>query len=86
MHGLSVASKYISSQIGIVCSDGEEWKSQRKVTAQILSAKAIREHSNEGLNREVQKILDYFDKAAASGSEVDFHELMHAFSLDAFGR
>ncbi|KAF8944072.1 hypothetical protein BGZ47_004703 [Haplosporangium gracile] len=69
---------------GVILTDGDEWKRQRKEITQVLNIKLFREYSGEALNKAGQKVIDYLDMAAASGSVVDFHELMHAFTLDSF--
>ncbi|KAG0368600.1 hypothetical protein BGX24_002761 [Mortierella sp. AD032] len=70
---------------GIITTDGDEWKSRRKQTVQIFNIKVFREYSSDVFNSQAQKVVDYLDKAACSGSEVDFQQLMQCFTLDSFG-
>lgn len=74
------------SIIGILSADGESWKFQRKLATHLFNVNAFREYTSEVFNKEAQKVLDYLSKAADSGSVVDFHAIMHAFTLDVFGR
>ncbi|KAG0279545.1 hypothetical protein BGZ96_001932 [Linnemannia gamsii] len=70
---------------GIICTDGEDWKSQRKQVTQVFNVKFFREYSSEALSKESLKVLDCLDKAAASGAVVDFQEFSRAFALDSLG-
>ncbi|KAG0271901.1 hypothetical protein BGZ95_000226 [Linnemannia exigua] len=70
---------------GIINTDGEEWKSRRKQTTQIFNIKVFREYSGDMLNIQAPKVMEYLNKAASSGSVVDFQELMYSFTLDSFG-
>ncbi|KAK5821452.1 cytochrome P450 [Linnemannia elongata] len=70
---------------GILSADGESWKFQRKLATHLFNVNAFREYTSEVFNKEAQKVLDYLSKAADSGSVVDFHAIMHAFTLDVFG-
>jgi hypothetical protein len=83
---LSYHDPFTSLPIGIISTDGEDWKSKRKQATQVFNIKVFREYSSEMFSKESQKVVDYLDKAATSGAVVDFHELMHAFALDSFGR
>ena len=74
------------SKIGILSADGESWKFQRKQATHLFNVNAFREYTSEVFNKEAQKVLEYLGKAADSGSIVDFHAIMHAFTLDVFGR
>ncbi|KAK3824083.1 MAG: cytochrome P450 [Linnemannia gamsii] len=71
---------------GIITTDGEEWKSRRKQTVRIFNIKVFREYSSDVFNSQAQKVVDYLDKAACSGSVVDFQQLMQCFTLDTFGK
>ncbi|KAG0374151.1 hypothetical protein BGX24_010747 [Mortierella sp. AD032] len=70
---------------GIINADGESWKFQRKQATHLFNVNAFREYTSEVFNKEAQKVLAYLGKAADAGSVVDFHGLMHAFTLDVFG-
>jgi cytochrome P450 len=71
---------------GILSADGESWKFQRKQATHLFNVNAFREYTSEVFNSEAQKVLNYLGKAADAGDAVDFHAIMHAFTLDVFGR
>ncbi|KAG0314345.1 hypothetical protein BGZ97_009368 [Linnemannia gamsii] len=70
---------------GILSADGESWKFQRKQATHLFNVNAFREYTSEVFNSEAQKVLNYLGKAADAGDAVDFHAIMHAFTLDVFG-
>ncbi|KAF9080598.1 serine/threonine protein kinase, CMGC, dual-specificity [Mortierella sp. AD031] len=70
---------------GIINVEGDVWKFQRKQATQLFSVKDFREYTNDVFNIEAKKVIDYLGKAADAGSVIDFHALLHAFSLDTFG-
>ncbi|KAG0287729.1 hypothetical protein BGZ96_008382 [Linnemannia gamsii] len=70
---------------GILSADGDSWKFQRKQATHLFNVNAFREYTSEVFNKEAQKVLEYLGKAADTGVAVDFHAVMHAFTLDVFG-
>ncbi|KAG0277065.1 hypothetical protein BGZ95_006575 [Linnemannia exigua] len=70
---------------GILSADGESWKFQRKQATHLFNVHAFREYTSEVFNKEAQKVIEHLGKAADAGSDVDFHAVMHAFTLDVFG-
>ncbi|KAF9911529.1 hypothetical protein EC991_003332 [Linnemannia zychae] len=70
---------------GIINADGESWKFQRKQATHLFNINAFREYTSQVFNKEAQKVLEFLGKAADTGSTIDFHALMHAFTLDVFG-
>ena len=70
---------------GIFASDGEHWRVQRKLASQIFTVKAFREYTSDSFVSEGRKVLDFLGQAADAGTIVDFHLLMHNYTLDSFG-
>ncbi|KAF9926201.1 hypothetical protein FBU30_004160 [Linnemannia zychae] len=70
---------------GIINSDGESWKFQRKQAAYLFKVEAFREYTSEIFNLEAQKVLEYLGQAADSGSVIDFQRVLFAYTLDVFG-
>ncbi|KAF9924541.1 hypothetical protein FBU30_005535 [Linnemannia zychae] len=70
---------------GLIASDGEEWKTQRKQTLHVFNIKVFREYSGNIFNQVAQKVVDQLEKAANLGTVIDMREMILAFTLDSFG-
>ncbi|KAG9320891.1 hypothetical protein KVV02_005827 [Mortierella alpina] len=70
---------------GIFASDGEHWRFQRKLASQIFTVKAFRQYTSDSFMSEGRKVLDFLGQAADAGTIIDFHLLMHNYTLDTFG-
>ncbi|KAF9898270.1 hypothetical protein BX616_004262, partial [Lobosporangium transversale] len=70
---------------GIFSADGHEWRFQRKLASNIFSVRAFREYTSDVFVVEGKKVLEHLGRAADQGTPIDFHDLMHRFTLDSFG-
>ncbi|KAG0252304.1 hypothetical protein DFQ27_008157 [Actinomortierella ambigua] len=70
---------------GIFTADGDNWRFQRKLASHIFTVRAFREYTNDVFVLEAMKVVNLLGQAADEGLEIDFQELMHKFTLDAFG-
>ncbi|KAI8992351.1 cytochrome P450 [Pilobolus umbonatus] len=70
---------------GILNSEGENWKSQRKTASFIFSVKNFRDIFTDVFVKEM-KVLDahILDKAAKNHTPIDFQETIFKFTVDSF--
>ncbi|ETN16630.1 hypothetical protein PPTG_05801 [Phytophthora nicotianae INRA-310] len=69
---------------GIVITNGETWKRQRRVLVNLFSARTLREHMTPISQKYVVKLRSIFEEAAASNKPMDAFGLMHRYTLDVF--
>ncbi|KAI8138498.1 cytochrome P450 [Fennellomyces sp. T-0311] len=70
---------------GIFTSDGERWRHQRKTASHIFNIVNFRDRFTDVFVRELDIISSYiFDPKAEKEEPVDFHDVMHRFTLDSF--
>ncbi|KAI8139711.1 cytochrome P450 [Fennellomyces sp. T-0311] len=70
---------------GIFVANGEQWKYQRKTASLIFNVANFRDHFTEVFVDEFNVMAEnIFDKKAANGKPVDFHDVMYKFTLDSF--
>ncbi|RCH94663.1 hypothetical protein CU097_002244 [Rhizopus azygosporus] len=70
---------------GIFNANGEHWKYQRKTASHIFNVKNFRDHFTDVFIKEIDYMSKHiWDKAADSGTVVDFHDVMFKFTLDSF--
>uniref|UniRef100_A0AAV1TSA2 Cytochrome P450 n=1 Tax=Peronospora matthiolae TaxID=2874970 RepID=A0AAV1TSA2_9STRA len=69
---------------GIVVTNGENWKRQRRVLVNLFSARALREHMTPLSQKYVVQLRRVFEDAAASRTPIDAFGLMHCYTLDVF--
>jgi len=69
---------------GIVITNGETWKRQRRVLVSLFSARALREHMTPISQKYVVQLRKIFEDAAKSGTPMDAFGLMHRYTLDVF--
>ncbi|KAJ3318193.1 hypothetical protein HDU76_000903 [Blyttiomyces sp. JEL0837] len=72
--------------VGIFNADGEIWHRQRKITSHIFTTKNFREVINAVFLEDIESLLKVLQSAAKSNEVVDFHDLLHAFTLDSFAK
>ncbi|KAI7876931.1 cytochrome P450 [Lichtheimia hyalospora FSU 10163] len=66
---------------GLLLSNGEAWRWQRKTASYIFSAANFRDYFTETLHIMCDTI---FDEKALNHQPVDFHDVIHKFTLDSF--
>ncbi|OZJ06325.1 hypothetical protein BZG36_00702 [Bifiguratus adelaidae] len=71
---------------GIFNVDGQAWKVQRKAISNIFHVKNFRDFFMHIFVEHTEKVLCVLGKAADSGKELDFHDLMHRFTLKTFSK
>ncbi|KAI8141325.1 cytochrome P450 [Fennellomyces sp. T-0311] len=70
---------------GIFTADGEQWKYQRKTASLIFNVVNFRDQFTEVFIKELNVMSqNIFDKKAVNGTAIDFHDVMHKFTLDSF--
>ncbi|KAG2775287.1 hypothetical protein PC129_g20586 [Phytophthora cactorum] len=69
---------------GIVITNGEPWKRQRRVLVNLFSARALREYMTPISQKYVMKLRNIFEEAASSNKPMDAFGLMHRYTLDVF--
>ncbi|KAG6594273.1 putative cytochrome P450 [Phytophthora cinnamomi] len=69
---------------GIVITNGETWKRQRRVLVNLFSARALREHMTPISQKYVVQLRRIFEDAVASTQPMDAFGLMHRYTLDVF--
>ncbi|ORY91408.1 cytochrome P450 [Syncephalastrum racemosum] len=70
---------------GIFVANGDQWKYQRKTASHIFNVMNFRDHFTDVFVKELNLMCDrIFDKKAANGEQVDFHDIMFKFTLDSF--
>ncbi|KAH7460776.1 Cytochrome P450 86A7 [Phytophthora ramorum] len=69
---------------GVVITNGETWKRQRRVLVNLFSARALREHMTPISQKYVVQLRKIFEEAAASKEPMDAFGLMHRYTLDVF--
>ncbi|POM73887.1 Cytochrome p450, partial [Phytophthora palmivora] len=69
---------------GIVTTNGETWKRQRRVLVNLFSARALREHMTPISQKYVVKLRKIFEDAVTSKEPMDAFGLMHRYTLDVF--
>ncbi|ETI32827.1 hypothetical protein F443_20473 [Phytophthora nicotianae P1569] len=69
---------------GIVITNGETWKRQRRVLVNLFSARTLREHMTPISQKYVVKLRSIFEEAAVSNKPMDAFGLMHRYTLDVF--
>ncbi|GMF12206.1 unnamed protein product [Phytophthora lilii] len=69
---------------GIVITNGETWKRQRRVLVNLFSARALREHMTPISQKYVVQLRKIFEDAVKSKKPMDAFGLMHRYTLDVF--
>ncbi|KAE8893499.1 hypothetical protein PF005_g15786 [Phytophthora fragariae] len=69
---------------GIVITNGETWRRQRRVLVNLFSARALREHMTPISQKYVVQLRRIFEDAVASEEPIDAFGLMHSYTLDVF--
>ncbi|KAI8138496.1 cytochrome P450 [Fennellomyces sp. T-0311] len=70
---------------GIFTSNGEAWKYQRKTASHIFNVVNFRDRFTDVFVTELNVISKHvFDPKAEENESVDFHDIMHRFTLDSF--
>ncbi|KAI8620486.1 cytochrome P450 [Chytriomyces sp. MP71] len=69
---------------GIFNADGEHWKSQRKLAANIFNVKNFKDFVNEVFTGEMDIFSDVLSNHAKHGGEFDLQELFFRFTFDSF--
>ncbi|KAJ8654100.1 hypothetical protein O0I10_010175 [Lichtheimia ornata] len=70
---------------GIFVANGEGWKYQRKTASVLFNVVNFRDHFTDVFVKELHVMAEHiFDKKADNGKTVDFHDVMHKFTLDSF--
>ncbi|RLN48617.1 hypothetical protein BBJ29_006048 [Phytophthora kernoviae] len=69
---------------GIVITNGEVWKRQRRVLVNLFSARALRENMTPISQKYVVQLRKIFEDAVASKEPIDAFGLMHRYTLDVF--
>ncbi|RLN93617.1 hypothetical protein BBJ28_00017395 [Nothophytophthora sp. Chile5] len=85
-----IKGKYVQDVLADVlgCSlmnvDGEHWKFQRRVVANLFSSRLLREHMTPIVQKHMKNLQNVFSNAATAGERIDAYKLMHRFTLEAF--
>ncbi|OWZ05277.1 Cytochrome P450 [Phytophthora megakarya] len=69
---------------GIVITNGETWKRQRRVLVNLFSARTLRENMTPISQKYVVKLRKIFEEAVATKEPMDAFGLMHRYTLDVF--
>ncbi|KAL3662160.1 hypothetical protein V7S43_012960 [Phytophthora oleae] len=69
---------------GIVITNGDTWKRQRRVLVNLFSARALRENMTPISQKYAVQLRKIFEKAVASKEPMDVFGLMHRYTLDVF--
>ncbi|KAJ3076550.1 hypothetical protein HDU98_002542 [Podochytrium sp. JEL0797] len=69
---------------GIFNSDGEEWKSQRKLAATIFNVKNFKLFVRDVFSDEMEYFCNVLESHAESDNEFDLQELFFRFTFDSF--
>ncbi|KAI8139811.1 cytochrome P450 [Fennellomyces sp. T-0311] len=70
---------------GIFVANGDQWKYQRKAASHIFNVVNFRDHFTDVFVKELFIMTkNIFDRKAANGKTVDFHDVMYKFTLDSF--
>ncbi|KAG1695971.1 hypothetical protein DVH05_018958 [Phytophthora capsici] len=70
---------------GIVITNGDTWKRQRRVLVNLFSARALRENMTPISQKYAVQLRKIFEKAVESKEALDVFGLMHCYTLDVFG-
>ena len=70
---------------GIFNTDGDEWYPQRKIASHLFHVNNFRDTMIPVFHHHGDKVAAILEDAAASGSEVDLHNLFYRFTLDSAG-
>ncbi|KAJ3059588.1 hypothetical protein HDU98_004435, partial [Podochytrium sp. JEL0797] len=70
--------------VGIFNSDGESWKSQRKLAANIFNVKNFKEFVNDVFSSEMQLLGALLSEFASTGESFDLHEHFFRFTFYSF--
>ncbi|KAJ3069841.1 hypothetical protein HDU99_002825 [Rhizoclosmatium hyalinum] len=71
---------------GIFNADGEEWKSQRKLAANIFNVKNFKDYVRNVFSAEMQAFSEILDGYAETGKPFDLQEYFFRFTFDSFTR
>ncbi|KAI8804050.1 cytochrome P450 [Cladochytrium replicatum] len=69
---------------GIFTSDGERWKKQRKIAANIFNVNNFKEFVGKVFQEEMVALDGILDQHAAQGSLIDLSDRFYRFTLDGF--
>ncbi|KAI9354608.1 cytochrome P450 [Zopfochytrium polystomum] len=69
---------------GIFNSDGEQWRRQRKLAANIFNVKNFKDFVEHAFAEEMRDLVMVLDKAADSGEAVNLNDLFFRFTMDGF--
>ncbi|KAJ3292531.1 Protein kinase alk2 [Rhizoclosmatium sp. JEL0117] len=69
---------------GIFNADGEEWKSQRKLAANIFNVKNFKDYVRNVFSTEMESFSKVLDTHAETGETFDLQELFFRFTFDSF--
>jgi cytochrome P450 len=70
--------------MGIFVVDGEYWKFQRKMAANIFTVSNFKKFVDQIFQDEMVVFEQVLENLAISGAEVDLHDLFHRYTMDAF--
>ncbi|KAJ3216192.1 hypothetical protein HDU67_009841 [Dinochytrium kinnereticum] len=71
---------------GIFNTDGDNWKWQRKVSSHIFTGRNFRQVIEKVVVEDLVHLNDVLGTASDANEAVDLHMLLHAFTLDSFGK
>ncbi|KAI8608671.1 cytochrome P450 [Chytriomyces sp. MP71] len=71
---------------GIFNSDGERWKNQRKLAANIFNVKNFKDFVSDVFVHEMELFGDVLQAHAQRGDTVDLQDLFYRFTFDSFTR
>ncbi|KAJ3025857.1 UNVERIFIED_CONTAM: hypothetical protein HDU68_006584 [Siphonaria sp. JEL0065] len=71
---------------GIFNVDGDEWKSQRKLAANIFNVKNFKNYVRDVFSSEMESFCKILDLRAETSQEFDLQELFFRFTFDSFTR
>ncbi|KAJ3237777.1 hypothetical protein HDU81_009016 [Chytriomyces hyalinus] len=69
---------------GIFNSDGESWKSQRKLAANIFNVKNFKDFVSDVFVNEMDTFSQVLSEHAKAGDEFDLQDLFYRFTFDSF--
>ncbi|KAI9354615.1 cytochrome P450 [Zopfochytrium polystomum] len=69
---------------GIFNSDGEQWKSQRKLAANIFNVKNFKDFVEHAFAEKMSDLVAIMDAAAESGAMVNLNDLFLRFTMEGF--
>jgi cytochrome P450 len=70
---------------GIFNADGHTWQIQRKTASHMFAHSVLRETMHPIFLRHAEDVSRVVARAAEAGAAVDWHDLMHRFTLDSIG-